>query len=157
VRPVLAARPEPADLERVADVARRRLERAGRAELERHAATADARRLATERQPRRAALATDQNNAVWSTYQETPGGAWSAWYGPNWAGAPAGGFTQMAACEQNNGCVAVFGIDMNLATKACVSVFAGRKLGSVGALRERRSPRGASAEACAKAEARMRG
>jgi hypothetical protein len=61
--------------------------------------------------------ATDQNNAVWSAYQETAGGAWSCWYGPNWNGAPP--FTQMAACQQNNGCVAVFGIDENMMTKAC--------------------------------------
>lgn len=63
--------------------------------------------------------ATDQSNAVWTTYQETPGGLWACWYGPNWGGgAPQGGFIQMAACEQNNGCVVVFGIDMQLSTKA---------------------------------------
>jgi hypothetical protein len=57
----------------------------------------------------------DQNNALWSSYQETPGGNWSGWIGPNWSGAPA--FNQLAAAQQNNGCVQLWGIDQNLAVK----------------------------------------
>jgi hypothetical protein len=60
--------------------------------------------------------ATDQSNQVWTTYQESPGGTWSGWLGPNWNGAPQ--LMQMAACQQNNGCVALFGIDTNQMTKA---------------------------------------
>jgi len=60
--------------------------------------------------------ATDQSNAVWSTFQESPGGGWSGWSGPNWNDAPQ--LEQMAGCQQNNGCVVMFGIDMNLMTKA---------------------------------------
>ena len=58
---------------------------------------------------------TDENNAVWSTYQITPGGNWSTWDGPNWAGATP--MTQLAAAQQNNGCVQLWGIDENLAVK----------------------------------------
>lgn len=61
--------------------------------------------------------ATDENGAVWTCYQETPGGAWSCWYGPNWNNAPQP-FMDLAACQQNNGCVVAFGVDQNLATKA---------------------------------------
>ena len=60
--------------------------------------------------------ATDQSNQVWSTYQETPGGGWSLWLGPNWAGAAP--FIQMAAAQQNNGCVQVWGIDQTLSLKS---------------------------------------
>ena len=67
--------------------------------------------------PRGAQLwATDQNNQVWSTYQETAGGGWALWIGPNWAGAPP--FLQMAAAQQNNGCVQVWGIDASLSLKS---------------------------------------
>src|SRR5437667_41667 len=44
--------------------------------------------------------AIDQNEALWSTYQETPGGAWSGWLGPNWNGAAS--LIQLAAAQQNN-------------------------------------------------------
>jgi hypothetical protein len=57
----------------------------------------------------------DQNHALWTTYQETPGGNWSTWLGPKWADATS--FTQMAAAQQNNGCVEFWGIDMNLSVK----------------------------------------
>jgi len=60
--------------------------------------------------------ATDQSNQVWSTYQETPGGGWALWLGPNWAGAPP--FIQMAAAQQNNGCVQVWGLDQTLSLKS---------------------------------------
>ncbi len=33
--------------------------------------------------------ATDQNNQVWTTDQETAGGGWALWTGPNWNGAAA--------------------------------------------------------------------
>ena len=59
--------------------------------------------------------AIDQNEALWSTYQETPGGAWSGWLGPNWNGAAS--LIQIAAAQQNNGCVELWGIDPNLAVK----------------------------------------
>ena len=58
---------------------------------------------------------TDQNDQLFSTYQETPGGGWALWLGPNWAGAPP--FIQMAAAQQNNGCVQVWGIDQNASVK----------------------------------------
>ena len=59
--------------------------------------------------------AIDQNEALWSTYQETPGGAWSGWLGPNWNGAAS--LIQLAAAQQNNGCVELWGIDPYLAVK----------------------------------------
>ena len=58
---------------------------------------------------------TDENNALWSIYQVSPGGGWSAWDGPNWLGATT--LTQLAACQQNDGRVELWGIDMNLAVK----------------------------------------
>jgi hypothetical protein len=57
----------------------------------------------------------DQDYALWTTYQETPGGNWSGWLGPSWAGATT--FTQIAAAQQNNGCVELWGIDLNLSVK----------------------------------------
>jgi hypothetical protein len=57
----------------------------------------------------------DQNEALWSTFQETPGGPWSAWDGPNWLGATS--LVQITAAQQNNGCVQLWGIDTNLAVK----------------------------------------
>src|SRR5689334_9001764 len=48
-------------------------------------------------------------------YQETPGGSWSQWLGSDWAG---GGYPEqvyeLAAAEQNNGCVQFWGLDMGL-------------------------------------------
>lgn len=58
---------------------------------------------------------TDQDNALWSTYQVTPGGNWSGWLGPNWENATS--FLQLAAAQQHNGCVELWGIDTNLAVK----------------------------------------
>ena len=58
----------------------------------------------------------DDINGLWTTYQETPGGNWSSWLGPNWLGAK-NPFMQIAAAQQNNGCVQLWGIDMNLAVK----------------------------------------
>ena len=49
-------------------------------------------------------------------FQETPGGNWSGWIGPNWNGAVP--MVQLAAAQQNNGCVQLWGIDMNLALKS---------------------------------------
>jgi hypothetical protein len=57
----------------------------------------------------------DQNEALWSTFQETPGGPWSASDGPNWLGATS--LVQITAAQQNNGCVQLWGIDTNLAVK----------------------------------------
>jgi hypothetical protein len=57
----------------------------------------------------------DPGYALWSTYQETPGGTWSSWIGPNWEGATK--LAQLAAAQQNNGCVELWGIDTNLAVK----------------------------------------
>lgn len=74
--------------------------------------------------------ATDQNNKVWSTYQETPGGGWALWLGPNWAGAPP--FIQMAAAQQNNGCVQVWGIDQNLSLKTITQTSPGGGWGAWG-------------------------
>jgi hypothetical protein len=59
--------------------------------------------------------AIDQNEALWTAYQETPGGAWSGWLGPNWNGAAS--LIQLAAAQQNNGCVELWGIDSSLAVK----------------------------------------
>jgi hypothetical protein len=48
-------------------------------------------------------------------YQETPGGAWSQWLGPDWAGPnyPPQVY-ELAAAQQNNGCVVVFALDTML-------------------------------------------
>lgn len=67
--------------------------------------------------------ATDSNNALWSCFQETPGGGWSGWSGSNWNGATT--LIQMAAAQQNNGCVEIWGIDMNLAVETCWQTAAG--------------------------------
>lgn len=50
-------------------------------------------------------------------YQETPGGPWSQWLGPDWNGQPPPRPAQvyeLAAAQQNNGCVQVFALDMML-------------------------------------------
>ena len=75
--------------------------------------------------------ATDQNNALWTAYQEAPGGPWSCWYGPNWNNAPPQ-LMQLAACQQNNGCVAVFAIDMQGMTKAVFQTSPGGGWGAWG-------------------------
>ena len=57
----------------------------------------------------------DENYALWTTYQETPGGNWSGWIGPNWNGATQ--LMQIAAAQENNGCVQLWGIDTDFAVK----------------------------------------
>ena len=52
--------------------------------------------------------AIDQNYALISTFQVTPGGGWSSWSGENWAGSPP--VVMITACQQNNGCVQVWAI-----------------------------------------------
>ncbi len=47
--------------------------------------------------------AVDQNYSLISTFQETPGGSWSAWSSENWSNSPPVVF--ITACQQNNGCV----------------------------------------------------
>lgn len=42
---------------------------------------------------------TDQQEQLWSIWQTSPGGGWSAWSGPNWNGA-AKGLMQICACQQ---------------------------------------------------------
>jgi hypothetical protein len=48
-------------------------------------------------------------------YQVTPGGSWSQWLDSSWAGQgyPAQVY-ELAAAEQNNGCVQFWGLDTNL-------------------------------------------
>ena len=56
------------------------------------------------------------NGTCNTIYQITPGGSWSQWLGPDWAGP---GFPkqmyELAAAQQFNGCVQFWGLDMNLA------------------------------------------
>ena len=42
---------------------------------------------------------TDQQEQLWSIWQTSPGGGWSAWSGPNWNGAPKA-LVQICACQQ---------------------------------------------------------
>jgi hypothetical protein len=55
------------------------------------------------------------NGTVNTIYQVTPGGSWSQWMGPDWAGP---GFPsqiyELAAAQQTNGCVQFWGLDVNL-------------------------------------------
>ena len=55
------------------------------------------------------------NGTVNTIYQTTPGGSWSQWMGNDWAGP---GFPkqtyELAAAQQNNGCVQFWGLDSNL-------------------------------------------
>ncbi|MET0646820.1 MAG: hypothetical protein ABW208_09385 [Pyrinomonadaceae bacterium] len=59
-----------------------------------------------------------QDNGTLNTiFQETPGGAWSDWRGPDWAGSPPPRPAQvyeLAAAQQNDGRVQVFALDMML-------------------------------------------
>src|SRR5207249_3625964 len=76
--------------------------------------------------PRGAQLwGNDQDNMLRTTYQETPGGGWSGWIGPNWADAP-GSFIRMAAAQQNNGCVQFWGIDTDPRGQNDLANLAGR-------------------------------
>jgi len=55
------------------------------------------------------------DGTVNTIYQITPGGNWSQWMGSDWAGP---GFPEqtfdLAAAQQNNGCVQFWGLDANL-------------------------------------------
>ena len=42
--------------------------------------------------------AIDTKGQLWSCYQTSPGGDWSAWSAPNWDGAPS--LSNIAACQQ---------------------------------------------------------
>jgi len=55
------------------------------------------------------------NGTLNTIYQETAGGSWSAWLGPGWAGAgyPSQVY-ELAAAQQNNGCVQFWGLDTKL-------------------------------------------
>jgi hypothetical protein len=55
------------------------------------------------------------NGTLNTIYQVTPGGGWSQWLGPNWAGQghPKQVY-ELAAAQQNNGCVQFFALDMKL-------------------------------------------
>jgi hypothetical protein len=56
----------------------------------------------------------DQDGLINTTYQETPGGRWSGWVGSGWSGTGAGPqAVQLAAAQQNNGCVQLWAIDPN--------------------------------------------
>jgi hypothetical protein len=44
----------------------------------------------------------DQNLALWTTSQSSPGGDWAGWSGPNWNNAPKG-MKRLAACRQGGG------------------------------------------------------
>ena len=55
------------------------------------------------------------NGTLNTIYQITPGGGWSKWMGPDWAGK---GYPpqvyELAAAQQNNGCVQFFALDLKL-------------------------------------------
>ena len=55
----------------------------------------------------------DNRGVLYTTYQTTPGGEWSPWKGPDWAG---GGFPkqvyELAATQQEDGRVILFVLDM---------------------------------------------
>ena len=55
------------------------------------------------------------NGNLHTIYQETPGGGWSSWMGKDWAGPgyPAQVY-ELAAAQQNNGCVQFWALDMKL-------------------------------------------
>lgn len=55
------------------------------------------------------------NGTLDTIYQITPGGGWSQWQGPSWA-APnyPKQVYELAAAQQNNGCVQFFALDMKL-------------------------------------------
>ena len=54
--------------------------------------------------------AVDGDGKIWTIYQVTPGGAWSAWEGPGFKGQSIVA-AEIAAAQQNNGNVALFGLD----------------------------------------------
>jgi hypothetical protein len=49
-------------------------------------------------------------NALFTTYQQTPGGSWSAWFAPDWPNGPTS-CLQIAACQQNDGRCQLFATD----------------------------------------------
>jgi hypothetical protein len=55
----------------------------------------------------------DYRGTLHTIYQKTPGGEWSNWLGPDWAG---GGFPkqvyELASCQQNDGRVILFTLDL---------------------------------------------
>jgi hypothetical protein len=58
---------------------------------------------------------TQSNGNLYTTYEERPGGPWHSWVGKDWAG---GGnppqVYEIAAAQQNNGCVQFWALDMKL-------------------------------------------
>jgi hypothetical protein len=52
------------------------------------------------------------NNQMTSIFQETPGGSWSTWRGPEWSGAPSPLAFDLAACQQNDGRVQLWTLDI---------------------------------------------
>lgn len=53
--------------------------------------------------------ALDQNSQIWTLYQDTPGGQWDGWFGPDFVNQPVS-FTQLAAAGQGNGCTLLIGL-----------------------------------------------
>lgn len=55
------------------------------------------------------------NGTLNTIYQVTPGGGWSQWLGPTWAGPnyPKQVY-ELGSAQQNNGCVQFFGLDVRL-------------------------------------------
>lgn len=54
----------------------------------------------------------DDAGQLRSIYQEYPGGPWSGWSGP-WRGDSPAGLTSLAACQQNDGRVQLWGLGAN--------------------------------------------
>ncbi|HWS53304.1 MAG TPA: hypothetical protein VN228_04235 [Pyrinomonadaceae bacterium] len=55
------------------------------------------------------------NGQMRTIYQETPGGSWSGWLGPDWNGNPQPApFVDSAAAQQNNGNVQLWALDSKL-------------------------------------------
>src|ERR1043165_9421984 len=55
----------------------------------------------------------DYKGTLYTIYQETPGGKWSSWKGPDWNGAnrPKQVY-ELAACQRHDGCVQLWVLDM---------------------------------------------
>ena len=55
---------------------------------------------------------TDSSGQIWSCYQTSPGGGWTDWDGPGFAGQymPA---WQLAAADQNTGCLMLFALNID--------------------------------------------
>jgi hypothetical protein len=52
------------------------------------------------------------NNKMTTIFQETPGGSWSSWRGPDWSGAPSPLSFDLTACQQNDGRVQLWALDI---------------------------------------------